>query len=212
MANPRSYSAPARDEARRVTRRRIRDEAGVLFLRNGYLSTTLAAIADAAGVSTRYVQMAFGSKAGLLSEVIQVAVVGDDEQRPLAGRDDWTTMLAAGGEATVQGFAEIVADVLKRSAGLLAVAATAARSDEMLNALQTRSHHRRLADCTAVAGRLHHDGWLDPATSTAHAADTMYALSSPELYLVLRTQRRLPHPRYPDWLATTLTAALRPSR
>lgn len=42
------------------------------------------------------------------------------------------------------------------------------------------------------------------------AADTLYAVSSPEVYLMLRKQQRLlPHSRYAGWLAGTLTAALR---
>lgn len=87
-----------------------------------------------------YVQMAFGSKAGLLSDVIEVAVAGDEQERPLAERESWATMLNAGGEDTVRAFAGIVAGVYKRTAGLLAVAATAAEADEALAALQARSY------------------------------------------------------------------------
>jgi AcrR family transcriptional regulator len=203
------YSAPVRDQARLETRRRMRAAAHDLFLRHGYVPTTLAQVADAAGVSTRYVQMAFGSKAGLLSEVIEVAVVGDDEQRPLAHRNDWVQMLGAGGGDTVRAFAEIVAAVYERSAELLAVAASGAEADTMLAELRERSHHRRLRDCTAAAERLQADGWLEPPTTAVGAADTIYVLSSPETYLVFRSQRGLPHPRYADWLTDTLTGALR---
>ncbi|MGI8876512.1 MAG: hypothetical protein ACR2KP_19755 [Egibacteraceae bacterium] len=109
----------------------------------------------------------------------------------------------------MRAFAEIVAGVYERRAGLLAVAATAAEADEALAALQARSYRRRLRDCTAVVNRLHDDSWLDPAFTMNEAADTVYALSSPEVYLVLRKQRRLPHSRYAGWLAGTLAAALR---
>lgn len=208
MATTRPYCAPARDDARRQTRRRIRTEAEALFLRNGYVPTTLAAVAEAAGVSGRYVQMVFGSKASLLSEVIEVAVAGDDTERALAGRDAWAAMLEAGGEDMLRGFATIVAGVYLRGAALLAVAAVAGETDPALVALQTRSRQRRLQDCETVSDRLHHDGWLDPTLTAAAAADTVYALSSPELYLVLRAQRQLPHAQYADWLGHTLVGAL----
>lgn len=203
----RSYAAPSREQSRHETRRRIRSEAATLFVRDGYVPTTLGAVGTAAGVSGRYVQMVFGSKAGLLSEVIEVAVVGDDQERPLAQRDDWTAMLDAGGEQTLTGFAHLVADVYARSAALLAVAAVAAETDPALGALQARSRERRLQDCTSVTARLDGSGWLGHTTA-CDAADTVFALSSPELYLVLRQQRQLPHERYAPWLSAALASVL----
>jgi len=64
-------------------------------------------------------------------------------------------------------------------------------------------------DCIAVVNRLHDNNWLDPAITANDTADTSYALSRPEVYPMLRKQRRLPHSRYAGWLAGTLTAALR---
>jgi AcrR family transcriptional regulator len=208
MEAKRAYNAPTRDDARLQTRRRIRQEATELFLRHGYAPTSLAAIGRAAGVSGRYVQMVFGSKAGLLTEAIQVAVVGDDSDRPLAGREDWTEMLKAGGQDTVRAFAQINAGIYQRCGLLLGVAATAAETDADLAALQARGQERRLRDCRSVTDRLQHDGWLYPDLTSAAAADTAYALSSPELYLVLHVQRGLPHQQYATWLSAALTGAL----
>ncbi len=210
MSAHRSYSAPAREEARRETRRRVRHHAAVAFLEHGYLSTTLAAVADAAGVSTRYVQMLFGSKAGLLSEVIQVAVAGDDEEQPVAAREEWATMLAAGGRDTLRAFAEINAEIFRRSAALLDIARNAAETDQVLAALQARSRERRFEDCTTLARRLSADGWLGPETTADVAADTIYALAGPETYLLLRHQRHLAHTHYAGWLTRTIAGALSP--
>ncbi len=178
MSTHRSYSAPARDDARRETRRRVRSHAAALFLENGYASTTLAAVAAAAGVSTRYVQMLAGSKAGLLSEVIQVAVAGDDDERPLAAREGWNSTLAAGGQDTLRAFAEINAEVFRRSAALLAVARSAAETDGALASLQARSHERRFEDCSTIAHRLAEDDWLGPATMLPPRPRTHYVLAS----------------------------------
>ena len=211
MTSSRSYSAPVRDDARLETRRRILDHATGLFLENGYVPTTLAAVARAAGVSSRYVQMVFGSKAGLLSEAIQVAIAGDDVDQPLAAREGWLIMLGAHGDGTLHAFAEINAEIFRRSAALLAVASSAAETDRALAALQTRSHERRLQDCATIAQWLADDGWLDSTITVAAATDSIYVLASPEIYLVLREQRRLPHDQYADWLTRTLVGALSPA-
>ncbi len=58
-------------------------------------------------------------------------------------------------------------------------------------------------DCTAVVNRLHDNNWLDSAFTANDTADTSYALSRPEVYPVLRKQRRLPDTRYVGWLAAT---------
>lgn len=103
----RPYRAPRRDAHRTYTRQRIRSVAHDRFLAHGYAGTTLAEVGEQAGVSRRYVQMAFGSKAELLSEVIKVAVAGDDEQVPSVRRDSWTAMLRAGGHDTLTAYAAL---------------------------------------------------------------------------------------------------------
>src|SRR3954447_16791169 len=83
----RSYSSEVRAAQAIETRRRIRAAAEELFLANGYVATSMDAIAKAAGVSRQTVFTSFGSKAALLSELGDVQVVGDDEPIPLAERE-----------------------------------------------------------------------------------------------------------------------------
>ena len=49
-----------------------------LITRQGFASTTVAQVAEAAGVAVQTVYFTFGSKAGLLREAFQFAVLGDD--------------------------------------------------------------------------------------------------------------------------------------
>src|SRR6516225_1192196 len=56
---------------------RIVRAAHDLFVTDGYQATTLAAVADAAGVAHRTVYVRFGTKAALLKRVVDVALVGD---------------------------------------------------------------------------------------------------------------------------------------
>lgn len=204
----RPYRAPQRDAMRNQTRRRIRSVARELFLIHGYAGTTLAQVGEQAGVSSRYVQMTFGSKAELLSEVITVAVAGDDAQVPIAWRQSWTAMLGAGGQGTLRAYAALSTEICERTAGLLAVAATAAEADEKLAEMRVSALHRRHQDCATVIGALSADGSLTSGYTTAEAVDIFYALTSPETFLVLTRELRWPPDRYESWLARTLASSL----
>jgi len=204
----RPYRAPRRDAVRNQTRQRIRSAARELFLLHGYSATTLAQVGEKAGVSRRYVQMAFGSKADLLSEVIKVAVAGDDAPVPLASRDSWTAMIDAGGQSTLTAFATLSTEICGRTAGLLAVASTAAESDEKLAEMRASALHQRHQDCATVIGALSADGSLTSGYTPVEATDIFYALTSPETFLVLTRERGWPPAQYKKWLARTLAASL----
>ena len=55
----------------------------------------MRAIAKHADVAEKTVYLAFPTKAQLLSEVIRVAVRGDDQETPITARDDWRAILNA---------------------------------------------------------------------------------------------------------------------
>ncbi|HEY4419314.1 MAG TPA: helix-turn-helix domain-containing protein, partial [Pseudonocardia sp.] len=55
-----------RTERAMATRARIIEAAGPLFVRDGYLETTMAGIARAAGVAVQTLYLSFGSKVAVL--------------------------------------------------------------------------------------------------------------------------------------------------
>src|SRR3954469_11890702 len=75
-------------QAARVARteQAILDAAGQLFLAQGYVSTTLAQVAEHAGVATRTVFVRFGSKVALFRRVVDRALAGDDASIDVAHR------------------------------------------------------------------------------------------------------------------------------
>ena len=77
-----------REQKALATRRRILEAAEMLFVRDGYAATTIAAIADPADVAVQTVYAVFGTKRAMLNELLAVRVVGDDEAAPLKDRDD----------------------------------------------------------------------------------------------------------------------------
>ena len=62
------------------------EAAHEVFAERGYSGATMPAIAERAGVSVKTVEAAFGTKANLLKELIDVCIAGDDEPVALADR------------------------------------------------------------------------------------------------------------------------------
>src|SRR5262245_37460899 len=86
----RRYHSPLRADQAQQTRRRVLDSARTLFVALGYAGTTVAAVADAAGVSPETIYLSLGGKRGLLEGVM--AITGP---RGTAGDDDaWWDMVA----------------------------------------------------------------------------------------------------------------------
>src|SRR5882724_108048 len=74
----RKYSSPLRDEQAARTRTRILDAASELFLERGYARATMKDIADRAGVARDTVHAVFGSKARVLTALIDIRLVPDN--------------------------------------------------------------------------------------------------------------------------------------
>ena len=91
----RTYDASGRRAAAEERRRRVVDTAHDLFLQDGYGPTSIAHIAEEAGVSAPFVYAAFGSKAGILGAVAGVAVAGDHEEGLVRDRVEVTTVRGA---------------------------------------------------------------------------------------------------------------------
>src|SRR6266545_3219858 len=85
----RRYDSTRRQAQAAQTRQDIIAAALQLFLQQGYAATTMAGIAQAAGVVVETIYRAFGSKAALFKAVVEAAVAGGaaraavpPEQRP----------------------------------------------------------------------------------------------------------------------------------
>jgi AcrR family transcriptional regulator len=71
-----------RRERSRATHWRIVEAAHRLFTTQGYASTTMAQVAEAAGVAVQTVYFVFHTKAALLARAIDFAVMGKEAPRP----------------------------------------------------------------------------------------------------------------------------------
>lgn len=205
----RTYNSTGRRQGARATRRRIREAAERLFVERGYVATTIEAIAAQAGVAVQTVYFVFGNKRALLSEVLDVAVVGDDAPVPLAERPWLQEVRAERDPVQALGLAAHHGGrLLARMAALYEVLRGAAATDPEIAALLRQSKEERLATQTAWVRLLAERGSLVPGLDAARAGDIVFALFSHELYQLLVVDRGWSPDDWERWLTATLAAQL----
>lgn len=196
----RKYDGSRRQADADARHRRIVEQATALFLEYGFGATSISQIAAAAEVSPQTIYATFGSKAGVLARVIDVAVVGDFNATPVVDR--------APAPEEVEGqrftaFAHFIRTINERVAPLIRVMEQAASSDPALSELRVQLVARIRADSTAWASQLGRDA-LRPGLSTAEAGDVMAATESPYVYSMLTVDAGWSPDRYEHWLAHAL--------
>jgi AcrR family transcriptional regulator len=164
-----------------ATRARIVEVATALFVKDGYQSTTMAAIAKAAGVSPQAVYLAFGSKAAILKVANDVAVVGDHDEVPLIERpwaDDLRARVDARGALDLA--LEVVTSITERAAPIYEVTRSAAAEPEVAKLLD-QWMRQRLAGWHEIAAILRTKDGFRRRLTAARAGDILYGLVSPDL-------------------------------
>jgi AcrR family transcriptional regulator len=206
---PRTYDNSGRAAQALRTRRRVIAAAHELLLEQGYAATTISQIARSAGVSAETVYKAFGSKAALTKQVYDVALAGDDELVPMRDRPEIQAMLAEPDpRQKVASYAALARQLGARLGPLLAVLLGARATDPDLDAFARTTADERLAGTTALVGHLADVGALRRGLDPERARDLLWALISPELYLLLVVERGWPPERYERWLAGAIAAEL----
>src|SRR5688500_12198635 len=89
----RRYHSPRRREQAAQTRAAILDAAEALFVREGYASTTMSAIATEAGVAQKTVYLAFETKSRLLRALWDLRLKGDQEEPGVEAREWYREIL-----------------------------------------------------------------------------------------------------------------------
>jgi AcrR family transcriptional regulator len=205
----RSYRTPRRGEQARATRRKIVNAAQRLFLDNGYAATTLEEIAADAGVAVQTVYFHFGNKRTVLKEVMDVASVGDDEPVPLLERD-WFHEIRAEPDPyqALTAWVETSQAIYERVAPLLRVVRDAAGSDAEMAAQWATNQDQRLIAHRRLAEVLADKGGLRPELSVEKAADIIFTLLSPEVFVLLTNDRGWTPEEWRQWVNANLSDTL----
>jgi AcrR family transcriptional regulator len=201
--------ASRRAEQARATRRRIIECARRLFLQQGYAATTLDQIAARAGVAVQTVYFHFGNKRTVLKEVMDVLAVGDDAPVPLLERR-WVQQVRDEPDPrrALGIWLRNSRVIYGRVAPMLSIVRDAAGADpEMAEQWQTNQHQRYLAH-HALTEILAAKKALRPGLTVQNAADIIFTLLSPEVYLLLTAERGWSPAQWQRWLTGTIAQAI----
>lgn len=198
-----------RTERSRATREKIIAAARELFITQGYGATSLQEIADQAGVAVQTVYFVFGNKRTLFKDVVDTTIAGDTApvatmQRPWFHAACTAPTAAEQLRLHVRGTHEILA----RVAPIIPMIDAAAATDPGIAAPWATDPDPRYTVQHAAAQALVAKPDADPAIPVTTAADLLYGLLSPQLYLVFVHDRDWPPPTWEEWARTTLTTQL----
>ncbi len=205
----RKYSSAVRDEQAARTRTRILDAASDLFLDRGYARTTIKDIADQAGVARDTVYAVFGSKARVLTALIDLRLVPDGSvasarERPeaLAVRDEIDQ------RKQIELFASFIAGISTQLRPVFEILRTASAVEpDMANVFQEMDRYRMMnmqtyAKWIAARGPLR--------VSTRRAGEIIWTLASPDVGRMLCDELGWTQPQHARWLSDTLARTLLP--
>jgi AcrR family transcriptional regulator len=175
-AKKRSYDSSRRKRQAEQTRAEVLLAAVELFNTRGWADTTLADIADAAGVAVETIYNGFRSKKQLVRDAMDAAVVGDTEPIPWAERDEFRRMGVGTIGARLDVATDTVADIHERSAGVWQALTDAAGGDEELAEYVREGERRRNLDVARSVERIF--GRRPPDATL----DVLWILYGPETY------------------------------
>ena len=201
----RAYHSPLRADQAQQTRRRILESARRLFIEHGYARTTVAAVADHAGVSPETIYLSLGGKRGLLEGVMDITGPHDS----VADDDQWWEMVDHLPDAA-QRLAKIIdysCRILARTRPIHAIIRGAADNEAFAAELGRRLLEERLTNQTERIRRYLGDQ-LKPGLTLTEAGQRYCALTSPELYYVLTVELGWTAEQHQNWLTQLLHTEL----
>jgi AcrR family transcriptional regulator len=204
--------APAPQARTRRTRAAVIEAARDLFVERGYAATTIEAICERSDTPPATVYRLFSSKLGILKEVLDVSIGGDDESVAMAERPQVRDLLADSDPGKqLAGFAALLRDLMARAAPVHRILADAARSDQDAATLLAEIARQRHEGQRRIARSLARAGALRPGLRERDAGDIIHALASPEVYGLLVIDRGWSGERYEKWLTALLVNQLIPN-
>jgi AcrR family transcriptional regulator len=205
----RDYHSDLRAAQALQTRRAIVAAASELFTAEGYGTTTVDAVAKAAGVSRKTVFTAVGGKLDLLKTALDWAVAGDDRPVALADRRVIRGLLdETDPTRLITGWVHVLVDIDSRVGSLMRALEVAASVDAEAQTLVDDSQRQRLAGARIVVRRLVALGALKPGLSRAQAVDVAWLASDAVLHDRLVRTRGWSAGRFEGWLAEGLIEQL----
>ncbi len=200
---------PGRREVQsRQTRELIVSSAGELFLANGYMATSIEAVAARAGVAIQTIYNSVGNKPALLSAVLDAAVAGPNAPATVPEFMQERVAQAADVAGVVGILADWFAEGMPRSQAVFTIISQAAAVDPAVAALRDRRAAQRLANYRLAAAAVRARGGLANGMDDDGAAAAIFTLGHPDSYATLVAQFGWSLPHYRDWIHSALLRIL----
>ncbi|PUA80348.1 TetR/AcrR family transcriptional regulator [Nocardioides currus] len=197
----RQYRSVVRSERAAATRRSVLAAAQLLFTDVGYAQTSVADVAERAGVSVDTVYTSVGRKPHLLLAVLDMTLGSATEPVPAEQRDYVVAIREAdGAHAKIGVYAAALGRLMPRVVPLLEALAEAAATDEECARMRDLIADRRAANMRLFAADLRVTGELRADLSDDDVGDLVWATNSPQYFALLR-QRGWSATAYADHLA-----------
>jgi AcrR family transcriptional regulator len=197
----RPYHAPRRAEQAARTRRSILTAARELFTLHGYAATSVAEIAQHAGVATDTIYATIGRKPDLMRELVESAISGTDNPVPAEERDYvQRTIAAATAREKFATYADGIVAIHQRLAPTFLALQAAAASDPDCAALWKQISERRATNMRRFAADLRCTGEIRADLTDDQVADIIWTMNAAEYFDLLHQRGWTPeHVR--RWLA-----------
>ncbi|MEY2477815.1 MAG: hypothetical protein QOG87_3130 [Actinomycetota bacterium] len=209
VKGPRKYSSVVRDEQAARTRTRILDAAAELFLERGYARTTIKDIADAAGVARDTVHAVYGSKARVLTALIDLRLVPDGAVTNVRQRPDAQAIRDETDQRKqIELFASFIAGISTQLRPVFEILRTASAVEPEMASVFEEMDRFRMDNVQAYAKWIAARGPL--RVSTKKAGEIIWTLASPDVGRMLCDELGWTQTQHARWLADTLTRSLLP--
>lgn len=197
----RRYESPVRAEQAERTRHAVLRAARELFIQRGYAATSVAAIAQRAGVAVDTIYAAVGRKPEVYRLLVETALSGTDEVVPAEQRDYVAAIRAAATASDkLRTYAAAVVELQPRLAPLYRAWRGAAGADPDLAGVWHHVARRRAANMRFFAQDLAATGELRSELSIDTVADIVWSMNGPEYWLLLVEDRGWSPSRFQAWL------------
>lgn len=208
----RKYDSSRRQAQADETRRQMLTAAHKLFIERGYAGATIEAIAAAAGVAPETIYAVFKNKGRILVSLINfLSATRAEERVPLLER--------AGPQAVAREhnqrrqlkiFAQVVANNLEGNASISEIILVAAKTDHDIKKIMQQLIKQRRQHMAVAVQQIVSNGPFRENMDEAYSTDTVWTLTSPEVFLLLTRDLGWAKEKYAQWLAETLIRVLLP--
>jgi AcrR family transcriptional regulator len=203
----RPYDSPRRREQAAATRAAILDAALKLFEQQGYAATSVAAIAEEAGVALKTVYAVFGTKRSVLVALRSRLVRGSDDPVPVAEREWFRAVLdEPDPRKRLTMFAAAATALKSRAGAIFEIIRHAAPADPEIGAMWDEFTRDFYENQRLVIERFDADGALK--VDVNRATDILWTINHPAVYHLLVVERGWSADDYQRWLEESLDQQL----